>query len=79
MTVSPKTRHEVAAAAPQIQKKALYRIPEVMILISQSRSQVYKLIASGRLRTVCEGRTRLVPARAIDEYVAVLEREAEVA
>ncbi|GAB2868501.1 hypothetical protein GCM10022221_81790 [Actinocorallia aurea] len=62
MTVSPKTNHQVATAAPQIQKKALYRIPEVMILISQSRSQVYKLIASGeashRLRGTYSSRPR---------------------
>lgn len=38
---------------------------------------VYELLRSGRLCSVREGRTRLVPAAAIAEYVALLEREAE--
>jgi excisionase family DNA binding protein len=55
--------------------KALYRIPEAMRLLSLSRSVIYQLIRSGRLRTVKEGRTRLVPATAVTEYVALLEQE----
>ncbi|MFB6396173.1 helix-turn-helix domain-containing protein [Polymorphospora sp. 2-325] len=55
--------------------KALYRIPEAMRLLSLSRSVIYELIRSGRLRTVKEGRTRLVPHSAIVEYVTLLERE----
>ena len=57
------------------QRKALYRIPEAMRQLSLSRSVIYELIRSGRLRTVKEGRTRLVPASAITEYVSLLERE----
>ncbi|GAA2475861.1 excisionase [Winogradskya humida] len=56
-------------------RKELYRIPEAMRLLSLSRSVIYELIRSGRLHTVKEGRTRLVPARAITDYVALLERE----
>ncbi|MFC7532307.1 helix-turn-helix domain-containing protein [Actinoplanes sp. GCM10030250] len=55
--------------------KALYRIPEAMRLLSLSRSVIYELIRSGRLRTVKEGRTRLVPAGAITAYVELLEEE----
>ncbi|MEV7231625.1 helix-turn-helix domain-containing protein [Polymorphospora sp. NPDC051019] len=55
--------------------KALYRIPEAMRLLSLSRSVIYELIRSGRLRTVKEGRTRLVPHSAIVEYVTLLEQE----
>jgi excisionase family DNA binding protein len=55
--------------------KALYRVPEAMRLLSLSRSVIYELIRSGRLRTVKEGRTRLVPESAITEYVSLLERE----
>ncbi|MFC9243241.1 helix-turn-helix domain-containing protein [Streptomyces sp. NPDC057136] len=58
---------------------ALYRIPEAVRALGLSRSVVYDLIRTGRLRTVKEGRTRLVPAAAISEYVALLEREAGVA
>lgn len=57
--------------------QALYRIPEVMWLLGLSRSVVYNLIRSGRLRSVKEGSTRLIPAEAIAEYVALLEAEAE--
>ena len=57
--------------------QALYRIPEAMRLLGLSRSVIYKLISSGRLRSVKEGTTRLIPAEAIAEYVALLEAEAE--
>jgi excisionase family DNA binding protein len=55
--------------------KALYRIPEAMRLLSMSRSVIYEQIRYGRLRSVTQGRTRLIPARAIAEYVALLETE----
>ena len=54
----------------------LYRISDVERLLSLSRRVIYELIRSGRLRTVCEGRSRRVPATAIREYIALLEKEA---
>jgi excisionase family DNA binding protein len=54
----------------------LYRITEVERLLSLSRRVIYELIRSGRLRTVCEGRSRRVPASAIRDYIALLEKEA---
>jgi excisionase family DNA binding protein len=54
----------------------LYRINDVERLLSLSRRVIYELIRSGRLRTVCEGRSRRVPAAAIREYIALLEKEA---
>ncbi|BCJ55091.1 excisionase [Actinoplanes sp. NBRC 14428] len=59
----------------ELQRKALYRIPEAARLLSLSRSVIYELIRSGRLRTVKQGRARLVPESAITEYVSLLERE----
>jgi excisionase family DNA binding protein len=56
-------------------RKALYRIPEAMELLSLSRTVIYEQIRAGRLRTVAEGRARRIPATAIAEYVALLERE----
>jgi excisionase family DNA binding protein len=56
--------------------KALYRIPEAMQLLSMSRTVLYAQIRTGRLRTVQQGRSRLVPASAIVDYVALLEAEA---
>ncbi|MDG4818256.1 helix-turn-helix domain-containing protein [Micromonospora sp. WMMD956] len=55
--------------------KALYTIPEAMDLLSLSRTVIYEQIRSGRLRSVVQGRARRVPAGAIAEYVALLERE----
>lgn len=54
----------------------LYRVSDAMRVLSMSRTVIYDLIRAGRLRTVKQGRTRLIPASAIAEYVALLEREA---
>jgi excisionase family DNA binding protein len=59
--------------------KQLYRVPEAMAVLSLSRSTIYELIRSGRLRSVTEGRSRLIPASAIAEYVILLESEARAA
>jgi excisionase family DNA binding protein len=47
-----------------------------MEILSLGRSVIYELLRSGRLRSVREGRTRLIPAAAIRDYVTLLEREA---
>ncbi|UNO40711.1 helix-turn-helix domain-containing protein [Streptomyces sp. MST-110588] len=54
----------------------LYRISDAMRVLSMSRTVIYDLIRTGRLRTVNEGRARRIPASAINEYIALLEREA---
>ena len=59
------------------QRKALYRIPEAMRQLSLSRSVIYELIRSGRLRTVKQGRTRLVnlmPPEITDDEVLLRVR-----
>ena len=60
-----------------VPERHLYRIPEAMQLLSMSRSVIYEQIRSGRLRTVNQGRARLVPKVAITEYVNLLIRESE--
>ena len=67
----------VQAAESRATEKQLYRVGEVTEMLSIGRSVIYELLRSGRLRSVREGRTRLIPASAIAEYVALLEREAE--
>jgi excisionase family DNA binding protein len=57
-------------------RKSLYRISETMVLLSMSRTVLYEELLAGRLRSVGTGRARRIPATAIDEYVALLEREA---
>jgi excisionase family DNA binding protein len=55
----------------------LYRIPDAMRLLSLSRSVIYEQIRAGRLRTVHQGRARLIPDAAIRDYIALLESEAQ--
>ncbi|MGH3427944.1 MAG: helix-turn-helix domain-containing protein [Pseudonocardiaceae bacterium] len=57
--------------------KYLYKIPEAMLLLSMSRSAIYEQIRFGRLRSVQQGRARLISAAALRNYVALLEREAQ--
>jgi excisionase family DNA binding protein len=54
--------------------RVLYRIEEAAQLLSVSKSRVYELIRSGQLRTVKVGKSHRVPARSLDEYVAMLLR-----
>lgn len=61
----------------EVPEKHLYRITEAMVLLSISRSAIYEQIRVGRLRSVKQGRTRLIPALAICEYVELLEQEAQ--
>ena len=66
-------------AAAQFPGRQLYKVAEAMIVLSMSRSVIYEQIRSGRLRSVTQGRSRLIPASAIAEYIALLERESQVA
>lgn len=60
-------------------RKQLYRVVDAMVMLSLGRTAIYEQIRSGRLRSVTQGRTRLIPASAIAEYIALLEREAKAA
>jgi excisionase family DNA binding protein len=62
-----KRARETAVIPP-----VLYRVDEAAEALRISRSVIYELIRSGRLRTVKVGRRRLVPVQALDEYVASL-------
>lgn len=61
-----------------VPERHLYRIPEAMQLLSMSRSVIFEQIRAGRLRSVTQGRSRFIPALAINEYVELLIHEAEV-
>ncbi|MGZ5418806.1 MAG: helix-turn-helix domain-containing protein [Nocardioides sp.] len=54
----------------------LYRVDEAAQALRMSRSAIYELIRSGRLRTIKEGRRRLVPVEALSEYVAAFSGDA---
>jgi excisionase family DNA binding protein len=62
-----------------INRKQLYRVADAMVVLSMSRSVIYEQMRSGRLRSVTQGRARLIPASAIADYIALLERESMVA
>ncbi|HYI52696.1 MAG TPA: helix-turn-helix domain-containing protein, partial [Microlunatus sp.] len=47
----------------------LYEVDEAAEALRLSRSAVYELLRSGRLRSVKSGRRRLVPVIALTEYV----------
>lgn len=59
-------------------EKVTYSIPEFQQLTGiSSRTGVYQEINAGRLKTVKCGRRRLIPIGAVNEWLALLEREAE--
>jgi excisionase family DNA binding protein len=71
--------HRSRAATSKLPGRQLYKVAEAMIVLSMSRSAIYEQIRSGRLRSVTQGRSRLIPASAIADCLALLEREAQVA
>ncbi len=73
MTAQPADTGPDPGAGPQL----LYRIPDAMRMLAMSRSVIFEQLRSGRLRSVRQGRARLIPAVAIRDYIALLEREAE--
>jgi len=60
-------------------ERLLYRPSQAGEVLSLSRSVVFDLMRMGRLRSVKEGRTRLIPMSALQDYVALLELERESA
>ena len=55
----------------------LYRVTDVMRMLNMSRSVVFEQLRTGRLRSVKQGRTRLITAAGIRGYIALLEKEAD--
>ncbi len=68
---------DVSFTPEAVPKKHLYRVPDAMVLLSMSRSVIYEQMRAGRLRSVSQGRTRLIPASAIEDFIELLEREAK--
>jgi len=65
--------HETALAP----EPRLNDIPDLCRILRLSRSVIYEQIRAGRLRTVKEGRSRRASERAVRDYIALLEKEAE--
>jgi excisionase family DNA binding protein len=79
MTTSRPKETDEHMSPSEANRKQLYRVADAMIVLSLSRSVIYEQIRSGRLRSVTEGRRRLIPASAVADYIALLEREAKAA
>ena len=52
----------VASETEQLDDLQLYEVPDVMRMLRLSRTVVYELIRSGRLRSVKQGRARRISA-----------------
>jgi excisionase family DNA binding protein len=55
----------------------LYRVKDAMRLLNLSRTVIYELLRTGRLRSVQQGRARLITADAVRDYITHLQSEAE--
>lgn len=65
---------EEAASRPEV---LLYKVTDAARLLNLSRTIVFELLRTGRLRSVKQGRVRLIPATALREYVDLLVRESQ--
>jgi excisionase family DNA binding protein len=79
--MNPHTSPHVAQLTPANNEAPvqLYKVSDAARVLSISRTVVFELLRSGRLRSVKQGRTRLIPTAAIRDYIALLEKEAEAA
>jgi excisionase family DNA binding protein len=67
------------ASAPdpeQLNDLRLYRIKDAMWLLNLSRTVIYEQLRTGRLRSIRQGRARLITTDAIRDYITLLEKEA---
>jgi excisionase family DNA binding protein len=66
-----------APESEQLDDLQLYRVKDAMRLLNLSRTVICELMRTGRLRSVQQGRARLITAEANREYIALLNDEAE--
>jgi len=55
----------------QLNDLQLYRVKDAMRLLNLSRTVIYEQLRAGRLRSVHQGRARLITADAIRDYIGV--------
>jgi excisionase family DNA binding protein len=70
----------MTATGPEVIRlndRQLYRVADAMRLLSLSKTVIYQEMRAGRLRYVTPRSERRIPASAITDYVALLEREAK--
>lgn len=81
-SASQKDAQPCTEEAPPVETRApeprlLYRVDEVVHLLNLSRSRVFELLRCGDLRSVTQGRTRLIPRSALFEFIDDLETRHE--
>lgn len=57
-------------------KPLAYTVEQALEIVPVSRTRLYAAIGTGELRTFKDGRRRLVSAKALEDFVAVLEKRA---
>jgi excisionase family DNA binding protein len=68
----------VSAPGPEeLNDLQLYRVKDAMRLLNLSRTVIYEQLRAQRLRSIQQGRARLITAEAIRDYIALLESETE--
>jgi hypothetical protein len=67
--------HAAAEILLQPGRPIFYKVPEVMAMLALGRSALFDELRTRRLQSVRRGRSRLISAAAIVDYVGLLERE----
>jgi excisionase family DNA binding protein len=65
----PSEKPQLKRSLPQ-----LLAIKQAIFELGIGRTAIYELIKDGKLKTVTIGRRRLVPAEAIEEFIAALAK-----
>ena len=60
-------------------EKLLYRPTEAAAVLGRSKTALYSLIRTNRIRSIKDGKFRFITAEALEEYVRTLQREYEEA
>ncbi|WP_339156570.1 helix-turn-helix domain-containing protein [Actinomadura luteofluorescens] len=69
----------MSTAANGVDEPLLWKPEQAAVKLGIGRTKVYDLMRSGALRSVRLGGSRRIPARALAEFVAQLEEEADAA
>lgn len=65
-----------ATLSPTVIEPVFLRVPEAMQVLRLSRTTIYELIRSKRLIACKEGASTLIPVDSINNYKALLMKEA---
>ena len=77
-TTASRVLEQITEGTSLVRRK-LYRVEEVAEVLNVGRTKVFDLIRSGQLASVKVGGARRVTEQAVDDYIARLCHESEVA